>query len=48
VVKPRAAVAAVVGLRGLRRGVQQDIANATADVAGQRPGEEPGIRMPRR
>ena len=42
------AVAAVVGLRGLRRGVQQDIAEAAADTAGQRPGEEPGIRLPRR
>ena len=36
------AIAAVIALRGLRRGVQQDTAPAAEQVSGQLPGEEPG------
>jgi EmrB/QacA subfamily drug resistance transporter len=42
------AVAAVVALRGLKGGVQQDIAQARADADSRSPGGESGARLPRR
>ncbi len=39
------AAAAVVALFGLKRGVQEDLAPATADRASQVPGQESGVRM---
>jgi EmrB/QacA subfamily drug resistance transporter len=41
-------VAALVALRGLKWGVQQEAAQAPEEVGDQLPGEEPGIRLPRR
>ncbi len=35
------AVAALVALRGLRRGVQQETEQSAADVGTQSPGEDP-------
>jgi EmrB/QacA subfamily drug resistance transporter len=42
------AVAALVALRGLKRGVQPDLAQVPPDLSGQLPGGEPGVRLPRR
>ena len=39
------AVAALVALRGLRRGVQQDTAPAAEQVSSQLPGEDPDIDL---
>jgi MFS family permease len=41
-------VATLVALRGLKRGVQQDLAQAPAEAGGQLPGEESDVRLPRR
>ena len=40
------AIAAVVALRGLRRGVQQEPQQADARVGAVLPGEEPGADIP--
>ena len=39
------AVAALVALRGLRRGVQEDTAQTAEDVRSRLPGEDPGADL---
>jgi hypothetical protein len=39
-------VAALVALRGLKRGVQEDAVTAVTDREGQRPGDEPDTVYP--
>ena len=38
--------AALVALRGLRRGVQEDVETAVTDREGRRPGDEPDAVYP--
>jgi hypothetical protein len=40
------AIAALIALRGLKRGVQQDTEATVADREDQLPGDEPGDRYP--